>query len=206
MITLGFGSSVFARPSRLSRQLVPLLAPKMRVLLSEAWLPDGELRHEREPVGVRRPRCAAQMRNEDAIGFMAKARGCFIGLKMSFGRKNSIVFKVQSCLAPMRLRIALHANRPQFRLQSGCDVVTGSNSRSISVQRCFASDGKNKPSGRRALLRQETRRPAASSVSGMGRRHPLRALPASMRSLPFKRFRSMSLKSIYDGSAANSPS
>ena len=105
--TPGFGLSVFARPSRLSQQLVPLLAPEMRVLLAEAWLPDGELRHERGPVGIRRPRCAAQMRTEDAIGFMAKAQGCFIGPEMPFGNENSIAFKAQSCLTPMRLRIAL---------------------------------------------------------------------------------------------------
>ena len=104
------------------------------------------------------------MRNEDAIGFMAKARGCFIGLKMSFGRKNSIVFKVQSCLAPMRLRIArhlsitksrggsrAHASADRSTLQSAaisapirlrcCNVFGIQINR---VQRCFASDGKNK--------------------------------------------------------------
>ena len=98
--TLSFGSSVFARPDRLSQQLVPLPAAEMRVLLvPKDGCPTASF--------VMKATLLAFVfldaplkRNEDAIGLMANAHGCFVGLKMPFGNENSIVFKFQSCLMP----------------------------------------------------------------------------------------------------------
>ena len=52
------------------------------------------------------------------------------------------------------------------------------------------------------LLRREAKRPAADSVSGTDGRNPSGTVPASMRSLPLRRFRSTSSESINIGSTA----